>query len=100
MEGLQVEGKLETVTVPPGTIGNPYQMELSTERWYSEELQINLIVKRIDPRSGETTIRLMNFSLEEPSESLFEIPRDYEIRESTTTQIPIGEKQAPVRKPI
>lgn len=100
MEGIQCEGRLETVTIPAGSIGNSYPIEVTTERWYSEELQINLIVKRIDPRTGETTIRLMNFRLEEPSETLFEIPRDFEIRESTTTEIPIGEKERPVRRPL
>ncbi|MGH9796167.1 MAG: hypothetical protein ACRD5G_15470 [Candidatus Acidiferrales bacterium] len=95
IEGLQVEGRLETVIVPAGSNGNPFPIEISTERWYSDELQINLLVKRIDPRFGEATIRLINLSLEEPHEALFTVPVGYEIREGTTTAIPSAEKQKP-----
>lgn len=89
IDGLQCEGRQERVTFPAQTVGNPYPLEVVTDRWYSEELQINLIVKRIDPRTGETTIRLANVVVEEPPAALFEIPADYQMREANTTAIPI-----------
>lgn len=95
IEGLQCEGRLDTVTIPAGSTGNSFPIEIVTERWYSADLQINLIVKHTDPRSGETTIRLTNVSLEEPQKALFEIPPGYEIREGGTTTIPLAEKKKP-----
>ncbi|MBI1750928.1 MAG: hypothetical protein HY234_11595 [Acidobacteria bacterium] len=95
IEGLQCEGKLDTVTIPAGATGNPFPMEIVTERWYSAELQMNLLVKHRDPRRGETTIRLTNLSLEEPQESLFEIPPDYEIQEGRTTMVSPVDKKKP-----
>lgn len=95
IEGLQCEGRLDTVTIPAGSTGNSFPIEIVTERWYSADLQINLVVKHIDPRSGETTIRLTKLSLEEPQKVLFEIPPDYEIREGETIAIPLVEKEKP-----
>ncbi len=95
IEGLQCEGRLDTVTIPAGSTGNSFPIEIVTERWYSADLQINLIVKHSDPRSGETTIRLTNVILDEPQKALFEIPLDYEIREGETTAIPLVEKEKP-----
>jgi hypothetical protein len=95
IEGLQCEGRIDTVTIPTGSTGNSFPIEIVTERWYSADLQINLVVKHTDPRSGETTIRLTNVSLEEPQKALFEIPPGYEIREGGTTTIPLAEKKKP-----
>jgi hypothetical protein len=87
IEGLQCEGVLERVTIPVGAVGNPFPLESVTERWYSAELQINLLIKHSDPRTGEITIRMTNVVREEPPESLFEIPSGYQIQEGQTTTI-------------
>jgi hypothetical protein len=81
IEGIQCEGRIDTVKVPAGSAGNAYPMEIRTERWYSADLQINLLVKHTDPRNGETVIRMVNITREEPPESLFEVPADYRIQE-------------------
>jgi len=93
MDGLQCEGRQETVIIPENAVGNPYPIEVITERWYSTELQINLVVKRIDPRTGETTIRLANIHLEESPPTLFEIPSDYSLKDRTTTVVPMDIKK-------
>ena len=79
--GVEANGKRETVTIPAGTIGNEQPIEIVSERWYSEELQLELMTKRSDPRSGETTYELRNLQRVEPLPSLFEVPADYTINE-------------------
>jgi hypothetical protein len=100
IDGVQCQGRLETVTIPAGTVGNAFPIEIRTERWYAEELQMNLIVKRIDPRSGETTIRLVNIRLEDPPEALFQIPAGYQIQEQRTEAIPMLNQGEPTRRPL
>jgi len=87
IEGMQCEGRLDTIKVPVGAAGNAYPMEIRTERWFSAELQINLLVKHTDPRNGETMIRLVNISREEPPETLFEVPADYRIQDGEMTPV-------------
>jgi hypothetical protein len=87
IEGLLCEGRLDIVTLPAGTAGSSFQMEIRTERWYAEELQIRLLIKRTDPRLGEATIRLTNLRLEEPPEALFQVPPGYQIEEHGTNAI-------------
>src|SRR6185437_3752240 len=74
------KGHSETLpkqTIAAGEIGNEKPIESLTERWYSPDLQINLLVKQSDPRMGETVTRLVNINRSEPTKSLFEIPSDY-----------------------
>lgn len=77
IEGLAAEGTRITQTIAAGEIGNEKPIESVTERWYSPDLQINLLVKQSDPRMGETVTRLVNINRSEPTKSLFEIPADY-----------------------
>ncbi len=79
--GVEATGTRETVTIPAGTIGNEQPIEMVSERWYSEELQLEVMTKRSDPRSGETTFELRNLQRVEPLPSLFEVPADYTVNE-------------------
>jgi len=81
IEGVTAEGTRATHTIPAGEIGNTLPIEIVDETWYSPELQINVMNKRRDPRSGETTYRLTNISRGEPDRSLFEVPADYTVAE-------------------
>jgi hypothetical protein len=54
---------------------------LVTERWYSADLQMAVLTKRSDPRSGETVTRLTNVSRSEPSPALFQVPADFKVTE-------------------
>lgn len=92
IEGMPCEGKIATIKVPVGAAGNSYPMEIRTERGFSSELQINLLVKHTDPRNGETVIRLINISREGPRETLFEVPADYRIQDGEMT--PVGAPDA------
>ena len=79
--GVEANGTRGTITIPAGTIGNEQPIEIVSERWYSEELQLEVMTKRSDPRSGETTYEVRNLQRVEPLPSLFEVPADYTINE-------------------
>jgi len=82
IEGVTAEGTRATLTIPAGEVGNTLPIEIVDETWYSPELQITVMTKHRDPRSGETTYRLTNLSRSEPDRSLFEVPADYIVREN------------------
>jgi hypothetical protein len=52
-----------------------------TERWFSNELQMAVLITRRDPRSGDTTYRLTNIVRAEPPEDFFTVPRDYRVED-------------------
>src|ERR1043166_7020716 len=81
IEGVEAEGTRTTLTIPAGEIGNDRTIEIVTERWYSPELQLVVMTKHSDPRSGETTYKLTNINRSEPAKSLFEVPAGYTVKE-------------------
>ena len=89
VEGVEAEGTRTTVTIPAGEIGNERAIEIVSERWYSPELQLVVMTRHSDPRSGETTYKLTNINRTEPAKSLFEVPSDYTIKEGQPTRAPL-----------
>lgn len=83
MEGVEATGVKTTFTIPAGKVGNDRPIEIVDERWYSKELQLVVMSRHSDPRSGETIYRLINISRTEPERFLFEVPGDYQIKERT-----------------
>lgn len=83
IEGVMAEGTRVTFTIPAGKIGNAAPIVTVNERWYSPELQAVVMSKNSDPRSGETTYRLININRSEPDPSLFQVPSDYTIKENS-----------------
>lgn len=81
IEGVEAEGTRTIVTIPAGEIGNEREIQVVSERWYSQELQTIVMTRHSDPRFGENSYRLTNISLTEPARSLFEIPAGYTIKE-------------------
>ena len=84
MEGLPVEGRRTTVTVPSGQMGNEQPIQMVTETWFSADLQTALLTRRSDPRNGETLTKLVNLSRAEPAHSLFEVPADYKVTDAAS----------------
>lgn len=80
MEGLTVTGTRITRTIPAGEIGNEKPILVVTEKWYSEDLQITIMTRHSDPRTGTTTMSLTKVSRSEPDPSLFIIPPDYTVK--------------------
>jgi len=99
IEGVDADGTRTTITIPAGEIGNERAIEIVSERWYSPELQLVVMTRHSDPRTGETVYRLTNINRTEPAKSLFEVPSDYTIKEGPPLPPAIGPLPAKVRKP-
>jgi hypothetical protein len=78
-EGVSAEGTRITSTIPAGQIGNLNPINMVTERWFSKELQMAVLITRRDPRSGETVYRLTNIVRAEPPPDFFAVPSDYRV---------------------
>ena len=88
MEGLKVDGYRATTTIPAGSIGNEWPIIVESEEWKSPDLQVFVMTRHQDPRSGETTYRLVNIVRTEPALWLFQVPADYTVRETGIRGIP------------
>ncbi len=80
MEGVNCEGVRLTNTIEAGAIGNDRPIQSTEERWYSPDLQVNLLVRKTDPRTGEDTVRLTNVRRIEPDPTLFTVPPGYQLK--------------------
>jgi hypothetical protein len=81
INGVQAEGTRYTRTIPAGAIGNQNAIVITSERWYSSELQMVVLSKRSDPRTGETVTQLTNIQRTEPDASLFQVPSNYTVKQ-------------------
>jgi hypothetical protein len=81
MEGVNVQGERRTHTIEAGEIGNDRAISTIDEHWYSPDLQLDVMTKHSDPRSGEQTTRLVDIRRGDPDASLFQVPASYTINE-------------------
>jgi hypothetical protein len=81
VEGVPADGTRITTTYAAGEIGNDQPILVIRESWYSPDLQVNVLTKITDPRSGDTTTKYTNISRTEPAHALFELPPDYKLTE-------------------
>lgn len=79
IEGVNVEGRKITRTLPAGMMGNDRPLVSVTESWFSPELRITVLTKHSDPRIGESVMQLRNIDRAEPDSSLFRAPPDYQV---------------------
>jgi hypothetical protein len=86
IEGVAASGKRTTTTIPAGRIGNVKDIQVVSEQWFSDELQVLVMTRHSDPRSGETTYRLRNILRAEPDPSLFTVPADYQVMQRGVRQ--------------
>jgi hypothetical protein len=82
IDGIAVEGRKRTTVIPAGQIGNDQPITIVSEEWRSAELNVLVLTRHSDPRSGDSTYRLTNIIRAEPDRSLFMVPADYTIRET------------------
>jgi hypothetical protein len=82
IEGVAVEGRKTTTTIPAGQIGNEQPLTITSEQWRSPELNVLVMTRHADPRSGESTYRLVNIVRAEPDRSLFMVPADYTVKDT------------------
>jgi hypothetical protein len=79
MDGVLAQGTRITVTTPTGAEGNDRPLVRTCEHWRSEEMDLTLLSKCTDPRTGKTTMRLDNFDRIEPDPVLFQVPPEYTV---------------------
>ena len=75
--GIIAEGTRFVRTV---SLGNEKPIEITTEEWYSVELQTMVAITISDPRFGTSEYRLVNIVRGDPSKTLFEIPQGYKVK--------------------
>jgi hypothetical protein len=81
MDGINVIGTRETVTVNAGVVGNSQPLAITREFWYSPDLQVNLAITRKDPREGTQVVHVHEVSRSEPDPNLFKVPEGYTVHD-------------------
>jgi hypothetical protein len=82
IEGVTAEGLRTTRTIAAGVVGNEQPLVWVTEEWRSPELQVLVMTRSADPRTGERTYKLLAIQRSEPNASWFDVPSDYTVRET------------------
>ena len=80
IEGVMAKGTRTTTVIPAGAIGNELPITVTSEEWFSPDLNVLVMTKHADPRSGETTYRLTGITRGEPDPSLFDLPAGVTIK--------------------
>ena len=80
INGVTAEGTRTTRTIPAGQMGNQEPLVITMERWYSPELQTDVVRKETNPQFGETRFQLTNIVRAEPQASLFQVPSNYTLK--------------------
>jgi len=78
IEGVAADGTRRSETIETGAIGNDRPIQITSESWYSRDLQTVVMTKQNDPRTGEQTFRLINITRGDPPANLFTIPAGYQ----------------------
>jgi hypothetical protein len=79
IDGFQATGERVTRTIAAGEIGNEKPIEVVTERWFSTDLQLPLLITHTDPLMGTATTKVTSVTRGEPDASLFQVPSDYKV---------------------
>ena len=82
MEGVNAERTRTTSTIDVGAIGNDRPITITSETWYSPDLQTMVKSTHSDPRMGEQSVTLTGISRTEPAAYLFQVPSGYQVLES------------------
>ena len=82
IEGVMATGTRTTTVIPTGAIGNEQPIRIVSEQWFSPDLELLVLTRHSDPRTGDTTYRLTNIVRGDPDRALFEVPADYTVKES------------------
>ena len=88
IDGVLADGKRVTTVLPAGSIGNQQPITVLSEQWFAPDLEILVMTRHSDPRTGETTYSLSNITRGEPAAGLFDVPPDYTIQDSSYVRTP------------
>lgn len=87
ISGVEAQGTRYTRTIPTGQIGNEKPIVITTERWYSPDLQMYVMTKTTDPMRGDSVRQLTNIRMGEPDPSLFQVPPDYTLKKGRVARM-------------
>lgn len=79
IDGYQATGERVTRTIPAGEIGNEKPINVVTERWFSGDLQLPVLIVHTDPMMGTVTTKVTSVTRGDPDASLFQVPADYKL---------------------
>jgi hypothetical protein len=88
IDGVLADGKRVTTVLPAGSIGNQQPITVLSEQWFAPDLEILVMTRHSDPRTGETTYSLSDITRGEPAAGLFDVPPDYTIQDSSYVRSP------------
>ncbi|HEX3436508.1 MAG TPA: hypothetical protein VHT24_07035 [Pseudacidobacterium sp.] len=86
LEGVEVVGTRETMTWNTNAMGNSQPLAVTKEFWYSQQLGINLLVKRVDPRHGTQIFSVSDLKPGPPAPAVFQLPQGYSTQDARTQQ--------------
>ena len=87
LDGLNVIGTRETITINAGVLGNERALVSTREFWYSPDLETNLSITRKDPRLGKQVIHLSEISRTEPDSAKFQVPAGFTVEDVRTPSV-------------
>jgi hypothetical protein len=79
IEGVEAQGTRVTFEIPAGELGNDKPLLVTTETWFSNELQMIVMSRHVDPIAGEHIFKLVNIKRSEPSSGLFAVPAGFRV---------------------
>jgi len=79
LNGLDLIGTRETQTLNPLATGSAHPITVVKEFWYSQQLGLNVLTTRNDPRSGKEVFTVTDIRQGEPDASLFALPADFRV---------------------
>jgi len=82
LDGIAVEGRSTKTVIPAGQVGNEQPLTVFDEQWSSTDLNVLVMTRHVDPRTGESSYRLTNVTRAEPDASLFMVPADYTVKDT------------------
>lgn len=103
ISGVPVVGKRITRVIPEGSAGNDRPFDTTRETWHAKELDVDVEVKRTDPRFGVRTTTLTQLDLAEPDPKFFQIPDGYsvgQLPQSVGAMAPLPESGLPAFPPV
>jgi hypothetical protein len=81
IEGFTAHGTRMVFTIPAGQVGNDKPMTNTNDRWFSDDLKVELLMKSESPQSGKHVHKLVNIRTGDPDPLLFQVPADYTVQE-------------------
>ena len=93
VNGVPAQGTRTTRTIPAGQMGNQAPIVITIERWYSPELQTDVMRKETNPQFGDTTFQLTNIVRAEPQALLFQVPSTYTLKSGRPNHEPAEETE-------